>query len=87
MNHLHDAAGTGSIDAVSELSRAYALGRGTPHDGVKAYAYALAAARASPAHTSQRDLQELESKLDPSQRKAARTLASEVYENCCTQGR
>lgn len=87
MNHLHDAAGTGSIDAVSQLSRTYALGRVTPHDGVKAYAYALAAARASPAHTSQRDLQELESKLDPSQRKAARTLASEVYENCCTQGR
>jgi len=87
MNHLHDAAGTGSIDAVSQLSRAYALGRVTPHDGVRAYAYALAAARASPAHTSQRDLQELESKLDPSQRGAARSLASEVYESCCVEKR
>lgn len=85
MNHLHDAAGSGSIDAVSQLSRAYALGRVTPHDGVRAYAYALAAARASPAHTSQRNLQELESKLDSSQRQAARSLASDVYETCFTQ--
>ncbi|MBH1637048.1 hypothetical protein I5U65_18300 [Stenotrophomonas maltophilia] len=87
MNDLHDAAGTGSIDAVSQLSHAYALGRVTPHDGVKAYAYALAAARASPAHTSQRDMQELESTLDPSQRRAARSLALEVFERCCVEKR
>jgi len=87
MDHLHDAARTGSIDAVSQLSRAYALGRITPHDGVRAYAYALAAARASPAHASLGDLQELESKLDPSQRNAARSLASEVYEGCCVERR
>lgn len=85
MNHLHDAAETGSIDAVSQLSRTYALGRVTPHDGVRAYAYALAAARASPAHTSQRDMQELESKLDPSQRRAARSLSLDVYEKCCVE--
>lgn len=87
MGHLHDAARTGSIDAVSQLSRAYAIGRITPHDGVSAYAYALAAAKASPVHMRPRDLQELASTLDPLQREAARKLASKVYDDCCVEMR
>ncbi len=83
MRHLHDAAATGSLDAVSHLSSAYDKGRITAYDGVNAYAYALAAAKANPAHMPARSLQELQAKLSPAQREAARERATQVYADCC----
>lgn len=83
MNYLLMAASHGSLDAVSQLGRAYSNGILVERQPVRAYAYFLAAAKADPSIPLDPRTEELKLSLSDIQRNESTLIARSIYRECC----
>lgn len=82
--YLEEAAGTGNLDAIAQLSSVYDNGILVERSAEAAYAYALAANRIDPNAYRDTLLRLMEKELSMKQRETARAQSLHVYASCCT---
>lgn len=85
MRFLEQAAGAGSIDAMLALSDAYDAGVLVEKNASLAYAYYLAAHRASPTSTALSYLDGLKRRAHQQGGGEANALAESIYKKCCAE--
>jgi len=83
LNYLDALAAQGNISALGDLERAYAAGSFTQPDPVRAWAYARALQRVNPRLVTHDDLMRYEKDLTQEEKANSRTLAENIYQNCC----
>jgi len=83
LRYLESAAALGSVDALLALARSHDYGALVSADRVQAYAYYLAASRASPGASLTELLASYEAELSAKQVQAARAQSAQIYDACC----
>ncbi|HEY5803415.1 MAG TPA: hypothetical protein VIT90_06985 [Lysobacter sp.] len=88
MNYLHQAASTGNVEALQKLARSYANGILTERDPVSAYAFQIAASKASksivPPELSDALKAKYATDLSATEIQRATRQGSKIYEDCCS---
>lgn len=84
MRYLHQAATAGSVEALNELAHAYNQGALTKQNQAYAYAYMDVVNRTNLAPSAAQVLEVWGAQLTPDQRDAARVIADNLYQECCS---
>ncbi|HEY5849745.1 MAG TPA: hypothetical protein VIT62_03110 [Lysobacter sp.] len=88
MNYLHQAASTGNVEALQKLARSYANGILTERDPVSAYAFQIAASKASksivPPELSDALKEKYATGLSAPEIQRATQQGGKIYEDCCS---
>jgi hypothetical protein len=82
--YLEEAAGTGNLDAIAQLSNVYNSGILVERSAEAAYAYALAANRIDPNEYRDELLHLMEKELSMKQRETAGAQSLHIHASCCT---
>ncbi len=83
MNFLQSAAGSGSIDALSQLAFVYDDGLGVPPDKARAYAYAYAVSLSGLVPSADKLLALWGQGMTPQEIQQAQVMGNSIYQGCC----